>query len=125
MRICDGERRLLVRRPPRGLWGGLWEFPSGEAADGEILVEAAARVVVERTGLDPLRIEAVTTFDHVLSHVRLRIHLFEARAVGRLRSSDEEIACWLRSEEVASRGVAAWMQPLLSTRNEPTARSHA
>lgn len=121
-RTAGGGRVLLVRRLPEGLWGGLWEFPSGEAGNGEILEEAALRTLVERTGLLPDRIQAITTFDHVLSHLRLRIHLFDARAEGRLELSEYDAAAWLGPDEVATRGVAAWMQPLLSSKN---GRSHA
>ncbi len=122
VRIERGAALLLVRRPLSGLWGGLWEFPSGEAGEGEILVEAAARIIHERTGLVPRGIEPITTFDHVLSHVRLRIHVFAAGASGRLIVDEYEAADWLTRSQVATRGVAAWMQPLLSSKN---GRSHA
>jgi A/G-specific adenine glycosylase len=46
---CGVVRRrgkvLVVRRPERGLLGGLWEFPGGRLAEGEGAEEACARGV--------------------------------------------------------------------------------
>ena len=128
IRVSRKGQLLLLRRPPVGLWGGLWEFPSGEAASGEILQEAAARVLVERTGLVAEHIEPTTAFDHVLSHLRLRIHIFEARASGSLKLTEYDAGSWLGADRVATRGVAAWMQPLLLSPTRLTAtiaRKHA
>ena len=44
-------RALAVRRPPRGLLGGLWELPGGELAAGEPPEPALARALRERVGL--------------------------------------------------------------------------
>ena len=51
------ERRgkaLAVRRPPRGLLGGLWELPGGELRDEENPEEGLARAIHEHVGLDAL-----------------------------------------------------------------------
>jgi A/G-specific adenine glycosylase len=37
-------RALIVRRPPEGRWGGLWEFPRGELAPEETAEAAARRI---------------------------------------------------------------------------------
>ena len=58
---------LLERRPPAGLWGGLWAFPECPA-DGN--PEAYCRSL----GLEPLAMQRGHVFRHVFTHFRLEIH---------------------------------------------------
>lgn len=67
---------LLVRRPPRGLLGGLWEFPGGRVADGEAPQAALARVLAERFGLSVRAGEALTPVPHAFTHRRVTLHPF-------------------------------------------------
>lgn len=55
-RAGDGENRvLLIRRPPGGLWGGLWEFPRVTRSAEESVTEAARRAAREIAGLSSVR----------------------------------------------------------------------
>jgi A/G-specific adenine glycosylase len=58
-------RILLERRPPSGLWGGLWVFPesTGERWAADCLRLAGSAALEQRT-LDPI--------EHAFSHFRLR-----------------------------------------------------
>ncbi len=48
----DGDGTvLIVRRPPEGLWGGLWEFPRVTLAPGETPEAGAGRAACEVAGL--------------------------------------------------------------------------
>ncbi|MDE7242076.1 MAG: A/G-specific adenine glycosylase [Desulfovibrio sp.] len=50
--ILEARGRILVhRRPARGVWGGLWEFPGGVLAAGEKPGAALARSLLAETGL--------------------------------------------------------------------------
>lgn len=63
--VIDGEgRALLVRRPPDGLLGGLWEFPSAETV-GELGLEVRAVA-----SLSPVR----HAFSHLRATYRPRVH---------------------------------------------------
>ena len=61
------NRRLLVKRPPGGLWGGLWEMPRVTQAENETLTQAAERAVCETTGLS---VRAESGDDAILGRVR-------------------------------------------------------
>jgi A/G-specific adenine glycosylase len=65
--LRDGAGRMLLeRRPPSGIWGGLWSLP--EAADAQ-----AARTLVEaRLGVRA-DFAALPAFEHAFTHFRLRM----------------------------------------------------
>jgi A/G-specific adenine glycosylase len=111
----DGKL-LFVRRPPSGLWGGLWEPPwRAEAGGGKRRIDdgVAARVAKSCTGLALSNIQSVTTFDHVLTHRRMRFHVFSGRARGRLSLDGYDAARWLPRTGAIDVGVAAWTRRLL------------
>ena len=76
----EAGRVLVGRRPPSGLFGGLFELPG-------LLLPKASRVppgptVLASAWLDRLGVEvdvqaSVGTVAHVLTHMRLTLHLFE------------------------------------------------
>jgi A/G-specific adenine glycosylase len=110
----DGKL-LLVRRPPTGLWGGLWEPPMREMARGEKPEAAAARVAKSCTGLTLSNIQSIDRFDHVLTHRRMRFHAFSARARGRVRLDGYDAHRW--TARATDLGIAAWTRRLLRTEN--------
>jgi len=83
----NGEeaRVLLRRRPPRGLLGGMWEFPgaSVEAGDHRAIPEAGIRKaarhlaeqLLEQSSHRPSRLppgKPILPFDHIFSHRKVR-----------------------------------------------------
>jgi A/G-specific adenine glycosylase len=75
-----GGRVLLVRRPPGGLLGGLWELPGVELARGDDDEAALRKALQTRTGLSIDVLEAAGHVEHVFTHRRLRLALFRAKA---------------------------------------------
>jgi A/G-specific adenine glycosylase len=74
--LVEQGRALLCRRPDSGLWGGLWEFPGGEAAAGETPARAVRRVFSERLGIS-VRVEAkLCILRHSYTNHRLTAHFF-------------------------------------------------
>ncbi|HEX9205053.1 MAG TPA: A/G-specific adenine glycosylase [Candidatus Deferrimicrobiaceae bacterium] len=65
---------LLVRRPPEGLLGGLWAFPSGRRAPGESLEEALRRALREKLRLRARIQRKVGAVSHAYSHYRITLH---------------------------------------------------
>ncbi len=57
---------LLERRPPAGVWGGLWSLPSDD--NGEPLQQ--------RLGLDQNTWQSLPTIKHQLTHISMTIHPF-------------------------------------------------
>jgi A/G-specific adenine glycosylase len=115
---------LLVRRPPTGLWGGLWEPPmrelralrQGRGRDGGAATEATAADVARRcTGLGLRDIQLVDRFEHVLTHRRMQFFAFRARARGRVRLDGYDAWRWQPRARGATDdlGIAAWTRRLL------------
>ena len=61
------DRILLERRPPSGIWGGLWSLPELAADDD---ANAALRA---RFGEPANALRELPAFEHAFTHFRLRI----------------------------------------------------
>jgi A/G-specific adenine glycosylase len=107
------ERRgkiLAVRRPPRGLLGGLWELPGGELRTREDPEKGLARSMRERVGLTFTGAEKLGTVRHVFTHRVLHLHLYRARAAaGRVRLAGFEAHRWLPPSRLADLPQSALM----------------
>lgn len=76
----DG-RILIARRAPRGLLGGLWEFPGGKREPGESLEECLAREVREELVIVIHVGEQLATVKHAYTHFRITLHVYHCRHV--------------------------------------------
>ncbi len=75
--IVDGRGRVLLqRRPPAGIWGGLWSLPEW---DGEGELRHWCR---ERLGLELLHVEPAPRVRHTFSHFHLDIDPYYVEAAG-------------------------------------------
>jgi A/G-specific adenine glycosylase len=91
-----GARLLAVRRPPRGLLGGLWELPGGELAPREAPARGLARTLRERIGIAPAGAVRIGEVQHGFTHRALRLHVFRATAPpGRVRLAEFDAHRWL------------------------------
>jgi len=89
--LRDGEGGFyLEKRPPTGVWGGLWSFPQFEA-EGEL------EAWCETQGLT-LRLEALPGRRHTFSHFHLDYIPVSGRVRQPLRVS-EAVCGWLKPEQ--------------------------
>jgi A/G-specific adenine glycosylase len=108
VRDPDG-RVLLERRPPAGVWGGLWSLPQLEpAADAVAWCEAEVGAGTRRLADWPVR-------RHTFSHFHLDMHPVELR-VDRphLNISEEAGRVWYDPVEPDARGLAAPISRMLA-----------
>ena len=77
--IEEKGKWLMGLRPRDGLFGGLWEFAGVDAPGGIEPVPYLEEFVRRETGFPVRVLEAVTTFDHHLSHRHYVVRAFRAR----------------------------------------------
>jgi A/G-specific adenine glycosylase len=68
---------LIARRPPRGLLGGLWEFPGGKQQEGEDLPACLRREIREELGVEVAVEEPLGVYRHAYTHFRVTLHAFQ------------------------------------------------
>ena len=104
--VRDDAGRLLLVRRGREPAAGSWSLPGGRIEPGETAAEAAAREVLEETGLQVSVGELLRTVD--LRDSEFRVHDFAATVVGgTLQAGDDASdARWCTVEEVAALGLS-------------------
>jgi A/G-specific adenine glycosylase len=94
--VEKGSALLMLRRPARGLLGGLWEVPSSDGRSVDALIES----IRDRTGVCADRAERVGTVEHLFTHRALELEVFRLeRREGRLRGRDGIEARWCTRPE--------------------------
>jgi len=115
----ETNRVLLQKRPPSGIWGGLWSFPE---ADGNTGVADIRKWCNGKLAVD---IDVILTGDqlrHTFSHFHLDITPVYARAIGNTQTIMEQAdTVWYNTLEPDARGLATPVRKLLETHNEITA----
>lgn len=106
----DKGRVLMQRRPPTGIWGGLWSLPEAEPdLDADDLPSHCR----QRYGLvceDPAQLAGFRhTFSHYHLHIQpVRLTVMRSAAVG-----DMPDHAWLHPDEAAERGLPAPIRKVL------------
>ena len=65
--ILNGNEVMLEKRPPSGIWGGLWSLPEISMQD------IASEVALRRFGLNVEAEEPLESIQHVFTHFKLEI----------------------------------------------------
>lgn len=74
--IQRNDKTLIARRPPKGLLGGLWEFPGGKKEDGEDLPACLRREIQEELGVNVLIGAPLGVYHHAYTHFRVTLTAF-------------------------------------------------
>jgi A/G-specific adenine glycosylase len=105
--LRDGDSVMLEKRPPSGIWGGLWSLP--EAAD-----EASLAQLAQDFGAGT-QVSPLAPLTHVFTHFRLdiepRIAEFD-RSSKHANARDAETV-WMSLNELDAYGVPAPVRKLL------------
>jgi A/G-specific adenine glycosylase len=132
-------RVLLERRPPRGIWGGLWSLPEfrapyrdvenrdtgardegdGQAGDDGNGAQVAAQVIEWAStllGLGVSTIAGQTEIRHVFTHFRLQARVWQLDCRGGEAPSGHT---WLELSDVASAPLPQPVRALLAGLDTP------
>lgn len=99
---------LLEKRPPRGLWGGLWTMP--QLSD---LTEIG--MWCKNNGLKVVQLETLDPFRHTFSHFRLHINPIKIKVLksDSLVAGEVETLQWHSPDSIAGLGLPAPVRKLL------------
>lgn len=109
---------FVQKRPPYGVWAGLWEFPGGCLEPGESPEDAVVREVEEETELPVTTGEKVAVVKHSYTTCRVTMHAFFCNLLDAARTPVLHAAVegkWIRPEETASYAFPAGHRKLLET----------
>ncbi|HVT32260.1 MAG TPA: A/G-specific adenine glycosylase [Rhodanobacteraceae bacterium] len=110
--VRDGAGRVLLeRRPPTGVWAGLWSVP--EAPDSA----TAAHALRDRFAVEANGAIALDPFVHTFSHYHLHVTPLVAAAAAGARVADGESG-WFSREQWTALGLPAPVRRLLETVSE-------
>ncbi len=105
----ENDAVYLERRPPAGIWGGLWSFPEVDEADLE-------RWCRERLGRPPGETARWPTLRHGFTHYDLDIRPLVVRFDnGSRAAAAEDDAGWYRLDDPAPGGIAAPVRKLIDS----------
>ncbi len=107
--IRAGQFVLLERRPPQGIWGGLWglpEFPSADAAD---------RVEYARTASNAGSRETLAPLHHAFTHFDLQIDPIRLECQGDHRVMEPERYVWYNAAAPQALGVPTPVKSLIDS----------
>jgi A/G-specific adenine glycosylase len=105
------ERVLMQRRPPAGLWGGLWAFPETTAEDIADWCRAEHGLVVKPQA-------ALPTWRHTFSHFHLDITPVPAQLLRATAAMETAGTLWYNLRSPLARGVSAPVKRLLQQLRE-------
>jgi A/G-specific adenine glycosylase len=99
--IQQNGQVLIAQRPPKGMLGGLWEFPGGKREAGESLPDCLRREIREELGVEIAVDEPLVTVRHSYTHFRITLHAFTCRLLsGRPQALGVADWRWVRPDEL-------------------------
>ncbi|MFN2360388.1 MAG: A/G-specific adenine glycosylase [Marinobacter sp.] len=108
-------RILLERRPPSGIWGGLWSLPELDPAYGpEELPDACERAF----GFNCSEPELTSGFRHTFSHYHLHIQPARLSVANTVHVADNGDRQWIHRDQALTLGLPAPIRTILTSPQE-------
>ena len=107
MRSLADDRHWLEKRPPSGIWPGLWSLPQFDAEAQAVAFATRFGRVEDRRWLEPVR-HGFTHFELTLRPLRVDVDVAP-------HAADPAGGAWMRREEALDSALPAPVRTLLST----------
>jgi A/G-specific adenine glycosylase len=99
---------LLEKRPPTGIWGGLWSLPEFDAS------ESPREFLARSWGLDAARVAALEPFEHAFTHFTLDVEPWRVDIGKTVRLAEGKAATWLALADLAGAALPSPVRKLLN-----------
>jgi len=106
--LLDGDKVLLERRPPSGIWGGLLSLPELPAG-ADPLAHAA-----QALGCEVARLIALPPLRHGFTHFRLTLQPLAGEAKLLPHAAETAQYCWLGRAEIGAAALPAPIRKILA-----------
>jgi A/G-specific adenine glycosylase len=103
---------LLEKRPPTGIWGGLWSLPEADAR------VRPADALAHDWGIEAADVEALEPFEHAFTHFTLEVTPWRIRARGAQRLAEGKPAAWLALADLQGAALPSPVRRLLASLGE-------
>lgn len=103
----DNQEIYLEKRPPTGIWGGLWCFPTIN------IQEDPCFFISQNYNVDCLEISPLLAFRHTFSHFHLDIEAFSIKVVPKADQVRESTGQWYTKASVFNLGIATPISQLI------------
>jgi A/G-specific adenine glycosylase len=104
-------RILLERRPPSGIWGGLWSLPELDPALGADELQQACE---QQLGFNCNEPDLISGFRHTFSHFHLHIQPAKMTVTSTYTIADDNRMRWFYRDEALALGLPAPIRTLLT-----------
>ena len=111
----NANRVMLQKRPPSGIWGGLWSLPEADCDTDSASIHKWCQ---DKLAINLDMFETGTPLRHTFSHFHLDITPVYARAIGDTAIMEQADTVWYNTLELDARGLATPVRNLLDTHNE-------
>lgn len=105
--VVHGNQVLLEKRPPTGIWGGLWSLPEVESK------ARASAICRGRYGVQLARAESMPAVEHGFTHFALTIRPMLYRVQYRTLHASESSALWLDLDALGGVALPAPVKRIL------------
>lgn len=106
--LTRGGEVLLEKRPPAGIWGGMWCLPEA-ARKADI-----AATCLKRFGAHVLEVESLPPLAHGFTHFKLDIQPLRLRVSALVPHAGEQSVVWLPLEEARGAAIPAPVRRILA-----------
>jgi A/G-specific adenine glycosylase len=106
--VVSGGEVLLEKRPPSGIWGGLWSLPEVDAAS------APAEALAREWGLTAAKVEALAPFEHAFTHFTLEVEPWRILVSTASALAEGRAAAWLPLTDIAGAALPSPVRKLLA-----------
>lgn len=107
--LLHGKEVMLEKRPPSGIWGGLWSFPE---VDTDYNTEAA---VFNRFAIHAEAIEPMATLSHAFTHFKLHIQPQPLHVIKLDSRTGETRQIWLSIEDAVGAAIPTPVRKILQS----------
>lgn len=109
--LQHGNNIMLEKRPPVGIWGGLWSFPEADA--DEIL--AIETIVKKRFGISAKTDNALPVLSHAFTHFKLHIQPQPLQVMQLSPHASETGRIWLSIEAAIGAAIPTPVRKILQS----------